>query len=357
MNLGCVVAAIAMVLVLLALLACDTTPDCTKGFPVARDIAFVSERDGNDEIYLMNSDGSDQNRLTDGAEDVGILSLSGRRIAFASDKEIYVISPQPGYRPDLWLVERLTDNQVLDSHPRFSPDGQRITFVSQRDGIDEIYVMNADGSDQTPLTDNPGRDIRPVWSPNGGRIAFSSMHYNKNQELQDHEIYVMNADGSSQTRLTDDPGYDGFPTWSPDGRHIAFRSDRDGDHDIYVINADGSNERPLTDNPRDDFEPAWSPDGRRIVFQSGWLKVDGDIYVVSADGSGLTRLTDSPAEDWSPIWSPDGQCIAFHSDRDGEAEGFDIYVMNADGSALTQLTDAPGNDWMYVWPDLPVRYR
>lgn len=307
MNLGCVVAAIAMVLVLLALLACDTTPDCTKGFPVARDIAFVSERDGNDEIYLMNSDGSDQNRLTDGAEDVGILSLSGRRIAFASDKEIYVISPQPGYRPDLWLVERLTDNQVLDSHPRFSPDGQRITFVSQRDGIDEIYVMN--------------------------------------------------ADGSSQTRLTDDPGYDGFPTWSPDGRHIAFRSDRDGDHDIYVINADGSNERPLTDNPRDDFEPAWSPDGRRIVFQSGWLKVDGDIYVVSADGSGLTRLTDSPAEDWSPIWSPDGQCIAFHSDRDGEAEGFDIYVMNADGSALTQLTDAPGNDWMYVWPDLPVRYR
>ena len=92
-------------------------------------------------------------------------------------------------------MERLTDNQVRDSHPQWSPDGRRITFVSVRDGNEEIYVMNAEGSDQTRLTYNPGRDISPVWSPNGEHIAFSSMRYNKNQELQDHDIYVMNTDG------------------------------------------------------------------------------------------------------------------------------------------------------------------
>ena len=106
-------------------------------------------------------DGSDVTRLTDGADDVGILRLSGRGMAFESDDEIYVISQQPGYRPDLWLVERLTDNQVLDSSPQWSPDGRRITFVSGHDGNEEIYVKDVDGSDQIHLTDNPGRDRAP----------------------------------------------------------------------------------------------------------------------------------------------------------------------------------------------------
>ena len=117
------------------------------------------------------------------------------------------------------------------------PNGQ-IVFVSLRDGNHEIFVMNADGSDQTNLSNNDANDFNPTWSPDGEKIAFTSDRENGN-----FDIYVMNAaDGSGQTRLTDNPGDDFNPTWSPDGEKIAFRSFRDSteqsdNEDIYVMNA------------------------------------------------------------------------------------------------------------------------
>jgi type II secretory pathway pseudopilin PulG len=125
-----------------------------------------------------------------------------------------------------------------------------------------------------------------------GRIAFIS-----DRDGND-EIYVMNADGSGVTRLTNNPAYDGWPAWSPDGRRIAFASNRDGNPEIYVMNADGSGVTRLTNNPADDWAPSWSPDGRRIIFVSNR---DGnyEIYVMNSDGSGVTRLTNNPARD---VW-------------------------------------------------------
>ena len=93
----------------------------------------------------------------------------------------------------------------------FSPDGSKIAFYSNRDGNYEIYVMNADGSEQTNLTNNPADDSQPSFSSDGKKIAFVTDRYRQGL----FEIYVMNADGSEQKNITNNPAYDGYPFWSP----------------------------------------------------------------------------------------------------------------------------------------------
>jgi len=156
--------------------------------------------------------------------------------------------------------------------------------------------MNADGSDQTRLTFSAGDDANPSWSPDGSKIAFSS-----NRDGT-YEIYVMDPNGSNQTPLpTTAEGTE--PDWSPDGSKIAFQSDRDGDFEIYVMNADGSGQTPLTVNDSHDANPVWSPDGTKILFHSDR---DGNfaIYVMNANGSGQTRLTDNSTICFQPSWQP-----------------------------------------------------
>ena len=215
-------------------------------------IAFASNRDGAWDIYAMNTDDSNQTRLT---------NLSGE--------------------------ETLT--------PSCSPDGSKIAFDFYQNGNWEIYIMNADGSNQTRLTDNPAADLLPSWSPDGAKITFAS---DRDGNL---EIYVMNADGSNQTRLTNNPTADLLPSWSPDSKKIAFSSDRDGNFEIYVMNADGSNQTRLTNNNANDAEPRWSPDGTKIAFSSDR---DGnlEIYVMNADGSNQIRITNNSVDDVQPRW-------------------------------------------------------
>ncbi len=171
----------------------------------------------------------------------------------------------------------------------------RIAFQSNRDGNFEIYVMNADGSDQTRLTNNSDWDRNASWSPDGTRIAFDS----ESHITGNNDIFVINADGTGQTRLTDNSRKDQQPAWSPDGTRITFTSDRDGDFEIYVMNADGSDQTGLSNFAAHDAEPDWAPDGTRITFISNR---DGnfEIYVMNADGTGQTRLTDNSDTDWQP---------------------------------------------------------
>ena len=239
-------------------------------------------------------------------------------------------------------ILRLTDHQSYDWGPSWSPDGSRIAFGSDRDGNNEIYVMDSDGSNLRRLTDHPGDDGSPSWSPDGRSIAFQS------DRDGDYEIYVMESDGSNVRRLTDHSGGDGSPSWSPDGGRVAFQSDRDGNNEIYVMESDGSNVRRLTDDPGGDGSPSWSPDGGRIAFSSD-RDGNNEIYVMESDGSNVRRLTDHWAIDESPSWSPDGGRIAFSSDRDGD---YEIYVMESDGSNVQRLTDHSGIDWEPSWsPD------
>ena len=118
--------------------------------------------------------------------------------------------------------------------------------------------MNPDGTEQTRITVNPNSDERaPAWSPDGTMIAFSS-----NQDGLNPEVYIMNADGTDQRRLTNDPDNlsDTYPTWSPDGTRIAFASEGgipNAPSDIYVMNADGTNRTNITNSPTDDTQPDW----------------------------------------------------------------------------------------------------
>ncbi|MYA62584.1 MAG: hypothetical protein F4X94_08445, partial [Dehalococcoidia bacterium] len=215
------------------------------------------------------------------------------------------------------------------------PSSGRIAFSSNRDGNYEIYVMNTDGSGLTRITnDSSVDDSHPSWSPDGQRIAFES----------DGEIYVMDANRSAPARLTDLRSAS-RPSWSPDGRRISFRSNQGGDDwDIYVMNADGSDITRLTHQHEDESHPSWSSDGQRIAFES-----EGEIYVMNADGSDITLLTDDSGDDIRPSWSPDGQRIAFTSYREWN---WDVYVMNADGTNIIRLTNDPGNDHLPSWsPD------
>ena len=186
-------------------------------------------------------------------KEAGLVPPEGLNVA---DRAV-VVAPKPA------PATRLTFDDAFDSSPAWSPDGRRIAFESERDGNDEIYVMNADGSGVARLTVNDAIDGSPAWSPDGQRIAFDSLRDDN------FEVYLMNADGSGVTRLTNNDARDWHPVWSPDGRRIAFESNRDGNAEIYLMNPDGSGVVRLTYNGAADWvSPAWSPDGRRIAFVS-----------------------------------------------------------------------------------------
>ncbi len=243
---------------------------------------------------------------------------------------------------------------------------RRIVFDSTRNGLHEIYVMDADGSNQRRLTHGSGTgsvEAFPAWSPDRARIAFTSMSNEKGQHRS--EIRVISADGTGARALTRTPG--GWsswnPSWSPDGKQIAFASDRDDTWDVYIMHADGSNVRRITRTPerrRHSWNPAWSPDGRTIAFDSDRTGRD-EIYVVdvtSMDVRALTHTAGTGKGSWTPQWSPDGTRIVFGSNRDGsstdldDSSQYEIYVMNADGSTVRRLTRNGKSDARPRWsPD------
>lgn len=129
----------------------------------------------------------------------------------------------------------------------------------------------------------------------------------------DEEIYVMEADGTSRLRLTNNQFDDWSPSWSPDGEFIVFVSDRDGDSELYIMAADGTDVIQITHNEVDDYSPEWSPNGSEIVFVSdrhdGWQQ--SEIYLISVDSLQESRVTNNTMRDLRPTWSLDGNQIFF----------------------------------------------
>lgn len=266
-------------------------------------IAFSSERDarGHPEIYSVGFDGTGERRLT-------------------------------------WTT--LSINQL----PSWSPDGTRIAFerFTERsaDEGSRIWVMNADGSDQTQLTptDRSGVDREPAWSPDGTQIAFASTRAGT------YNLWVINVDGSGMRRVTD--AFTTSPAWSPDGQNLAYV----GSNGIGVVNVSGTNPHTVSAPGAFASGTSWSPGGRQIVFaRSDASGYPGELYVVNSDGSGEHQLTTDGFHNAHPAWSPDGTRITFQ--RTNNPLVFDqwgLWSIAADGSDLRQIPTAGsaiGPDW------------
>ena len=271
-------------------------------------IVFVSDRDGNNEIYSCNADGSN--------------------------------------------VIRLTNDGALDRNPAWSPDGTRIAFVRSSDinsdiyGLGDLYIMNADGSNVVQRTFT-GDVNNPAWSPDGTRIAFNNSSFNS--------IFLIDLASGAVSPLPNAEGSSSVPDpdWSPDGTKIAFESDRlfwDFRSDIFNISPNGSGLTYILYGQDDYWRPCWSPDGTKlsvtinnVISGTTGGTTDGSIGVINANGTGLRIITSGlPIESFigtRTSWSPDGTRIAY-------TENKTIKWVSVDGSATGTII---GNGWDADW--------
>lgn len=283
--------------------AMNQLPACTKC-----KIVFVSDRDGNAEIYSCNADGSD--------------------------------------------IRRLTNNAVIDDQPAWSRDGSRIAFVSDRTGNPELYLMDADGANVVRKTFSGSYSQHPTWSPDGTRIAYSALSNGSKN------IWIVDAGATSRSPslLFEEAGRDFEPAWSPDGTKIALVSDQmafDFVYDIFTINSDGTNSKSITDNifdQTDYLQPSWSPDGAKLAMAiiSNWIgnnQFNTQVGVMNADGSKLTAIIAGAAPKTRTSWSEDGTKIIYTS-LSGSMK--DISWVSADGSSSgTMVTNGWNADWQH----------
>ena len=267
-------------------------------------IVFHSDREGNNEIYKMKSDGSNQTQLT--------------------------------------------FNEASDTYPVWSPDGRQIAFQSNRDGNNEIYVMDADGTNQRNLTNHPASDSFADWSPDGSRIIFSSKR--KVEGIRPINLFMMDSDGTDVEQLAHS-GVVLKSKWSPDGTKIAF-----GNSNINIVNAEGRNTGRVSGRPKVDKAmclEGWSPDGTQILYSEVDRPSDKDTLVIAMLNA-VKRL----AIRWrrvavpsklemvyhSAAFSADGKAILF-AGRQADTDDWDIYRFRLADRKLTQLTANLGDNF------------
>ncbi len=211
--------------------------------------------------------------------------------------------------------------------PRWSRDGSRLIYSSERNRQWGIYLLDFRKMTETKVFSSKGTNIAGDFLPRADEFVFSSS-MNGTQDL-----YSYTLPGSKLSRLTSSRGIEVSPSLSPDGNRIVFVSDKDGSPQLFVMNRDSRTMRRLTFQGAYNTSPSWSPKGDRIVF-AGRLGGKNQIFIISPDGSGMTQLTDRGSNE-DPSFSPDGRYIVFSSNRDGEKA---VYIMRANGEAQKRIT-------------------
>ena len=254
-------------------------------------IIFTSDRNGSEDVYSMNLDGSE-------------------------------------------LIQ-LTDHPGKDNYPAVSPDGKKIAYTSDINGIWQIMVMNWDGTDKTQLTNNPWSSGYPTWSFDG-RFIFFEVYQDG-----DWEIYKINSNEGNLKRLTFNPDvYDWHPAGHSLQSKIIFESGNRGNEDLYVMDYNGENSKRISDISMRKRAPAISIDGKLITFM-GYEGNNTFIYTMDGNGGNIKMVSGSLVNSGHPAFSPDNTFIAFESTVDGQQE---IYIIGLDGSNPMRLTNAAGND-------------
>jgi TolB protein len=291
-------------------------------------------------IYRGAATDGDARRLAHQFADDIIGRLSGG-LPGVAETQIAYVSTKSGNK-EVWAMDYDGANQHQLTHlksvaltPRWSPDATRIAFtcfVPYR-GITspQICLFSTASNRVISFPRFRGTNSSPAWSPDGAQLAFMS------SQNGDSEIYVSDSDGSHLQRITFAAGVSTSPVWNPKtGKQIVFVSDRAGDPVLYLANSDGTNVQRL-DMPDMGYvvDPAWSPNGQLLAFS--WRRPSGnfDIYVMDIVSRQLVELTRDQGRNERPSWAPDGRHLVFESTRTGARH---IWTMLADGSRPRQLT-------------------
>lgn len=268
--------------------------------PSAYTVAYSSKESGDPEIYLTDGEAKSKIQITNhpGNDGYAAWSPDGRRIAsyaYHDGRKTWSIHTM---NIDGSNRKRLTNaKNKWDSSPAWSLDGKKIAFArsyKDKDGvwIEEIWIMNSDGSGQTQI--KPLNGGGPYFAQNG-KLLFHS-------KTPQSEICIADIDGSNLVKLTNNNAEDWHPEISPDGGQVAFMSDRDGNHEIYTMNIDGSNQRRLTFNEVRDSTPTWSPDGSKIMYTSRDAEEEAHIYIMNKDGSSARKfISNASGQAWLKI--------------------------------------------------------
>ncbi|MCU0304825.1 MAG: hypothetical protein MUC56_12285 [Thermoanaerobaculales bacterium] len=260
--------------------------------PFLSRIAFISDRTGSSEIWVMDWDGANQKQLTKhNALALGpSWSPDGRHLVFTSylrgNPALYLLTPQEGYLKLLW------DRGGVNSSASVSPDGKTIAFASSVDGNVDVYTIPIEGGEAQRLTTARGIDTQPAWAPNGRQIAFTSARSGSPQ------VYLMDADGSNVRRVSFGAYFHDEPAWAHDGTRIACTTRDQGTFKIATINA-VTTERTVIPAPGNNESPCFSPEGSMIVFESDRT---GRPQIYITDANGVPRQLTSEGSNHSPTW-------------------------------------------------------